>query len=249
MTILTRVKTGPLALRLRRAVQLRRARGTARAGYAVLRRLVAMPLLRHAVHLSAVDFWRLQLPESWSPPRTSPLFTVRLAQTDDIPALAHYFGHGKLVEARFARGDRCVIATSQGAIGAAVWLAIGPSQFAEDWEDLRCAFRFPAGVAWTYDGKGTKLGAWGTMMKLLPQFLLEDSLLKDKVQEIATIIDCNNWQSMDAHRSLGYQSAGVLLHTRVLGCTVHLFKPLQQRWRRLPTAIDPVEVSKKPLER
>ena len=120
-----------------------------------------------------------------------------------------------------------------------MWLAIGPSDFAEDWDDLRCAFRFPSGIAWSYDGKGTKLGAWGTMMKQLP------GLLRDaNVQEMMTVIDCNNWQSMDAHRSLGYESVGVLLHARVLGFATRLWKPPGRRWRRVPPIVNRVEIEK-----
>ena len=242
MTILTRVKTGPLGQRLRRVVQLQRTRGTARAGYAILRRLLAWPVLRQSLHLCAIDFWRLQLSaDSWSPPRTSSLFTVRWAEPADLEELAQYFGSRERVKARIASGDRCVVAISQAKIGAAVWLGIGPSQFVEDWDDLRCVFRYPAGIAWTYDGKGTKLGAWGTMMKLLPGLLRHEN-----VSEIATIIDCNNWQSMDAHRSLGYESAGVLLHVRVLGVPLRLFKPQGKRWRRVPPAIDRVKFVTKP---
>lgn len=242
MTTLTRVNIGPLGQRLRRVVQLQQIRGSARASYAILRRILAWPVLRQTLHLCAVDFWRLQLSaDSWSPPHTSSLFTVRWAEPADLEELAHYFGNRERVKTRIAKGHRCVVAISQEKIGAAVWLGIGPSQFVEDWDDLRCVIRYPAGIAWTYDGKGTKLGAWGTMMKLLPGLLRHEN-----VYEIATIIDCNNWQSMDAHRSLGYQSAGALLHARVLDFPLRLFKPLGKRWRRVPPTIDRVEIVTKP---
>ncbi len=240
MTTLPHVRTRPFAKRLRRVAQLRRTRGNARTVYAILRRLVDLPILRHCVHLCAVDFWRLPIPDSWSRPHVPSLFSIRLAHADDRAELARYFGDHERVEDRFARGDQCVVAICQKAIGAAVWIAVGPSHSAEDWQDLRCALHFPAGVVFTYDGKGTKMGAWGTMMKQLPRFLLDQN-----VQEITTIIDSDNWQSIDAHRSLGYTPEGLLLHIRVFGITMRFFKPPQHGWQRVPHTINRVHVSQK----
>jgi hypothetical protein len=238
MSILTNGRIGRLLHPLRRAAQLRRARGTARTVYAVINRIVQGPVLGKCLHICAVDYWRLPLDENDAPARKSALFDVRFAHQQDTDLLAEYFGDRHRVLRRLARGDRCVVAISKGAIGAAVWLGIGPGEFVEDWLELRCAFQFPRGVAWSYDGKGTRLGAWGTMMKQLP-FVLRAV----NVREVATIIDCNNWQSTDGHRSLGYQSLGVLLHVRLLGLpSLHLFRPANGRWQRLPSHIDRVSV-------
>ena len=164
---------------------------------------------------------------------------VRFAQPGDVPELIEYFGNRRRVEARLARGDRCVIAASKESIGAAVWLALGPNRFLDDWNELRCAFRFPERIAWSYDGRGTKLGAWGTMMKQLPEILRGA-----KIREIGTAIDCDNWQSIDAHRSLGYISGGVLLHARFLGLSIQFFKPHRRLPRRIPTVVGRVHIVK-----
>lgn len=244
MSILTLVKTGSLGKRVRRIVQLQQTYGNVRVAYAILRRMLRLPLLRRTVQLCAVDFWRLPLTKPTDPVPPSSLFSVRLAERDQLPELAEYYSDAIRIDNRFAAGNLCVAAYSQGTIGAAVWLVMGPGHYVEDWCDLRCNFRFPEGTAWTFDGKGTRLGAWGTMMKQLPQLL--DNC---EAEEIATIIDSNNWPSLEAHRSLGYEAVGVLLHMRVLGITRHWFKPRGHWWQRLPSTIGNVEVIKKPIPR
>ena len=172
-----------------------------------------------------------------SPPRPTSLYTIHLATPDDLPALVEYFGNSDRIDRRLARRDMCVVAISQQQIAAAVWVSTGPNEIAEDWKEMRCTFRYPMGVAWAYDGKGTKIGAWGTMMKQLPALLR-----KSGIDEIATIIDCDNWQSFDAHKSLGFETVGILLCLNILGWTLHAYKPARQGWRRLPPTIGQIEV-------
>ncbi len=237
MTTVTRRTNGPLARHLRRAVQLRRTRGWARVLYAALQRILAIGLLRRSVQLRAVDVWHLPFAEDGQPPRTPALFTVRQAIASDFDELAKYYDDRQRILQRCTRGDICVLALCQNKIEGAVWLCLEENQFDEDREELRCTFGVPRNAAWTYDGKGTKLGAWGTLMKQLPGILR-----RLRVNEVYTTIDCNNWQSFDAHRSLRYEPVGVLLMVRLLGFAVHAFKPSGQRWRRLPFTIKGLEV-------
>lgn len=237
MTITTYLAIQPLVRLFQRGVWLCHTRGKGRFLYSVLRRFVSLSGFRCCLHLYAVDLWRLRLPDSCPASTCLRLFEVRLARPSDLPELSRYFGNRKRVETRLARGDRCIIAAGRDSIGAAVWLAIGPDQSTEDWNELRCAFQVPAGVAWSYDGKGTKIGAWGTLMKQVPGFLR-----RENIHEIATIIGGNNWQSMDAHRSLGYQPLGMLLHARILGLPLHLFKPAGGNWWLLPKKIGSVNI-------
>ena len=51
------------------------------------------------------------------------------------------------------------------------------------------------------------------------------------IEQLATAIDCNNWQSIDAHRSLGFQTDGILCCLRVFGLTIRAYKPSPGRWR------------------
>lgn len=222
-----------------RAVWLYRTRGKSRLFYSVLCRLVSLPGLRHCVHLRAFDLCHVRLAESPAAVPHRSLFTVRLAQPADLPALSRYFGHRKRVDERLARGDLCVVAMGGNSIGAAVWLAVGPASMAEDWHDLRCTFRIPAGVAWSYDGRGTKIGGWGTLMNQVPAILRTR-----RVKEIVTLIGGNNWQSLDAHRSLGYTKLGTILHVRICGLCLWFFQHPGGRWRLLPTEAGCVEIVK-----
>jgi len=237
MTILTRVKTGLIGRYLRRIVQLQRVRGSRRTVYAVLRRLAALRVLRPWVHLCAVDVWRLSSSGTSGPSRASALFSVRWATRDDADRLIDYFGGAARVTTRLAKGNRCVVTLCGDTIGAAVWLAMGPGEYAEDWDDLRCIVRFPQGVAWSYDGKGTRMGAWGAMMKKLPELLVEEG-----IEQSNAIIDGDNWPSIDGHRSLGYESLGVLLHLRILGMGWRAFRPHGAAWQRVPRTIDRLEI-------
>ncbi len=237
MAIPTAGIIGRLLQPLHRARQLQRSRGSVRTGFAILQRLGRLPVLRMIWHLCAIDYWRLPLGPSDNNARFSNLFQVRWATDEDLTALVDYYGDRARVTQRLARGHRCVVALSQQTIGAAVWLGIGPDQSEEDWEELRCLFQYPAQIVWSYDGKGTKMGAWGTMMKRLPSLLQQGGY-----EEIATIIDCNNWQSSDGHRSLGYERVGVLLHARLCGLGLRLFKPVGQRWQRVPAVLHQVAI-------
>ncbi len=158
MTTVTRVTSKSLTKRLRRALQLRRTRGLSRVAYAVLRRACTPPVLRYCLGVCATDLWRLPL-RAGGAARTTSLFTVRVAESDDLPALEDYFGDPPRIAARLARRDMCVLALSQDQIAAAVWFSTGPNEIAEDWKEMGCSFRYPMNVAWVYDGKGTKIGA------------------------------------------------------------------------------------------
>jgi len=232
MTTLTSAKHGTHWQAWRRVTQLRRTHGNTRVAYAILRRLLSRAPWRFVVQTCAVDLWRLPLaPRPPGTPGTN-LFTVRVADDQEVELLVEYFGSRQRVMSRLHRGHQCIVAMSGASIAAAVWCANGPGRFGEDWNDLRCSFRFPRGTAWAYDGKGTRMGAWGTMMKRLPEIMLERN-----IQEIATAIDGDNWKSFDAHHSLGYQRSGMLLHIRIAGCSLRFFKPPGQRWRRSPASI------------
>ena len=236
MTTLTNATIDTVVRRVRRAAQLYRMRGMGPVCYAIFRRAANLPMVRRCWHLCAVEFLRLPI-ASDEPAATTRLYTVRQANDADRAQLVDYFNEHDHVPHRLAHGHSCYIAANRQAIGAGVWLAFGRTDYSEDWHELRSVIQVPAGVAWSYDGKGTKLGAWGVLMRQLPALLHSRN-----VSEIATVIDCDNWQSLDAHRSLGYQAAGVLLHIKFLGLPLRLFKPPQQRWQRVPKTIGRIGV-------
>jgi hypothetical protein len=206
--------------------------------YSFTRRVVALSMVRPFARLTAVDVLHVTLSAQKTLARTPRSFVVRTATVADVTALGEYYAAPRLVQDRIQRGDLCAMTLCQDRIGAAVWIAIGPNEYREDWEDLRCSFRCPAGTGFTYDGKGTKLGAWGTMMVRLPELLRGTG-----ITELYTAIDCNNWHSSDTHRSLGYAHVGLLATVRLCGLTVRICRPRGQRWHRPPTRIGALEVA------
>jgi hypothetical protein len=194
--------------------------------------MLRAPLLGKYVRFGAVDVFRISLADWRTTGRGPNNYVVREAGSEDLASLADYFHDEQLVSNRLGRGDRCFVTTCKGQICAAVWLVAGPGDYMEDWGALHCVFRVPAGVGWTYDGKGTRLGAWGSLMARLPSLLCEFDL-----DEITTIIDCNNWQSIDSHTSLGYERAGMIACGGVFGLLRTVLKPSGGWWQFPPGRI------------
>jgi len=190
--------------------------------------------------LFVVEVYRVSMGDLKRAARVPRVFTIRRTTRDDLPALEEYFEVSPVVE-RYNRGDMCLATFAKDQIGAAVWFAVGPRGYGEDWDEMRCIARFPRGVVWTFDGKGTKLGAWGAMMMRLPEVL--DEL---DVDEVYTLIDYDNDESIDAHLSLGYRRAGVVTHFRLFGIGFSLLKEdghgwQRHVWKRLPGRIGKIE--------
>ncbi len=162
-------------------------------------------------------------------------FVVRPTAERDIPKLAAYFGPGRPIDARLRRGDICLAAFSGEEIGAAVWFAFGPQNRDEDSKDLGCSLQFPAGTTFSYDGKGTRMGAWGTLMMRAPQ-LLEDL----GIQRIATLIDYENALSIRSHLSLGYRRLGYLGCLKLGRWAQPFYSVDSKTWRMLPGRMGPV---------
>ena len=215
--------------------------------YAVFRRVLSLPVASRCMSVHADDLWQLDLkrkalaqsgPSQAGPaPRIPQSFQIRMADESDHSALADYYGSEQTIRGRLERGDLCFMTLCQNRIGAAVWMALGPGEYRDDWDELQTLFQFPANVAWSYDGKGTRWGAWGALMMRLPNMLEERGIHK-----VATLIDCNNWQSHDAHRSLGYQQVGLLGSLDLCGLRVGACRHANRRWQFLPARIGAVEV-------
>ncbi len=93
------------------------------------------------------------------------------------------------------------------------------------------------GTAWIYDGRGTKLGAWGSLMATLPAMLE-----KRKVDGLAALVECNNWQALDAHRSLRFESTALLASFSLFGWHRCYCKSRDAFWRTIPTTVSDVEL-------
>ena len=237
MTPATIATTGSFAAGGARCLRRLRAHGVPRAAYALAQKLGHTPVTRRLARLCVVDVFRAGLPE-WKANGCIPRgFEVRQAGPADLPLLAGYFGSQERAAERLQRGDRCLAALAQDAIGAAVWFSLGPNAYADDWDDLRCVFRFPAGVAWSFDGRGTQWGAWGSLMVRAPQHLQDLG-----AEEVFTLVEWNNWKSIDSHRSLGWRRVAVLGCLRVAPLVWRLYSADGRRWHVPPGRIGRLEV-------
>ena len=236
MLTVTSVKSALASYRPSRLQRIRQTYGTVRLLYAISQKITSLPMVRWLVRFDVNDVFCQKVPDPEGATRAAGRYVVRMTVPDDLPALAEYYGDRQRVHDRLERGDRCVMALRNDAVGAAVWLAVGPTGFNEDWDQMRFVCRIPKGAGWSYDGKGTKLGAWGTLMKHIPVHLHELGITK-----LVTLIDCNNWKSIEAHRSLGYEQIGYVCSIMLLGLRFRLEKPLGQRWQRMPAQLGDVE--------
>ena len=237
MTAVIFPTSGPLIrCGLRWFGQVRR-HGVARGAYSVARKLALLPGANTWAWICGSDVLRQRLSQ-WSVKGRVPRgMRVQQAHAQDLAEVAQFFGSQQRVKDRYDQGHRCFVASSQAGIGAGVWLALGPNAYAEDLNDLRCLCRFPAGVGWLFDGKGKKLGAWGSLMARLPDLLGELG-----IEEVFALIEWNNWRSLDSHRSLGYQNVGHIACVSLRPFLWRGYAAPRQPWRPLPGSLGKLEI-------
>jgi len=215
--------------RFGRLIRSARSRGPGYVFYRLARRVAEARYLRNCFKFCLVEIFSVPVSQLKCSRRIPRAFVVRKAEERDLPALGAYFSDPQRVRRRFERRDICVITLAGDEICAAVWLAIGPKDYREDWNDLGCVFHFPAGVGWSYDGKGTRWGAWGALMGRLPEYLKEL-----EIAEVYTLIDCGNRASQESHKSLGYRPLGTIGCVGLLGLALRIYRVSGESWQRLP---------------
>jgi len=220
-----------------------RRHGAARGAYSVARKFARLPGLGSLARVCAADLWQLDLQHCAAKGHVVRGMRVEQAGIDDVEELARFFGCLPRVQARLEQGRLCYVARSQAGIGAGVWIAPGPGEYAEDVQDLSCVCRFPAKVGWSFDGKGTRLGAWGSLMARLPELLGEQ-----EIQELFALIEWNNWRSLDSHRSLGYQKAGAVACLSLWPFVWPRFAEQGQAWQPVPGRLGKLEIALPPRE-
>jgi len=181
------------------------------------------------MHVSAVELLHVTTAEHKRFRRLPRTYEVWLAEQDDLDMLLSLFGSREQIVARLERGDRCLIATADGEACAGVWLAVGPTTYAEDADETGCAFRVPGGTVWSFDGRGVRMGAWGCLMAHLPL-----TLAMLGADEVYTAIDLGNHLSRDSHLSLGYRPIGRAACIRLGRCSWR-----RCSWRRCRSADGP----------
>jgi hypothetical protein len=222
---------------LGRTARLRRQLGNSALVYAIARRAVQRLRLARFVRIYAAEVYCLSLTEndSMAPPLRR--FQVRAAGEPDTAALMAYYGTPKLVQRRMDRGDTCFIAESKSEIGAAVWISLCPRSYDEDTASLNASFHLAEGSAWSFDGKGTAFGAWGVLMQQLPAMLL-----RRHVRRVFSQIERDNWRSIQAHRSLGYEALGRLICCRVMRLAFSGCKANRGSWQSFPLSLGGLEI-------
>ncbi len=216
-----------------------RDRGPAKCAYSALHRLTGQGRLRPWLDLTVCELFQAKASDLKTLSRLPRAYTARLATPDDAAELGRFFGCPARVAGRLDRGDVCAVVLAGGRVCAGAWLAPGPAVVEEDWDDVRSLYRIPAGVAWGYDGRGTRPGAWGCLMARLPEFLA--SLGADR---IAASIHYNNHLSIDSHLTAGFRTLGWIGCARLLGLALRRYRPADGRWGRLPGPLGPIEVLK-----
>jgi len=210
--------------------------------YQTLNRIANFRLWHRWFQISIVNIYSAPIAELKQSDKLPNLYEVRPAETNDLnelKELGEYCGDADRMKSRIKRGDMCMLNLCKGKIGAMMWYSIGPNEYKDDWAAVRCNVRFPNQSAWMYDGKGTRLGAWGGMMMNSARHLKAMG-----IEEIYTMVDWENRKSIDPMRSLGLTQAGSFMFLKLFGIKFTRCKPQgQRRWRRLPARIGQLELS------
>lgn len=214
-----------------------RKRGPLKTAYSVMRKLVGSGRFRPWLDCTVIELFEAEVGQLRRIGRMPRAYTSRFATHDDEAKLAEYFGSAERVRQRLDHGDACAVVLAGERLCAGAWLTLGPATVEEDWSDVRCRYRIPAGTAWGYDGRGTKPGAWGCLLACLPGFLGELG-----AERMVASIHYNNHLSIDSHLSTGFHSVGWIACVRFLGLSFRAFRAAEGRWRRMPGQIGRVDV-------
>lgn len=214
-----------------------RKRGPLKTAYSVARRVVGSGRFRPWLDCTVIELFEAEVGQLRRIGRMPRAYASRFATRDDQAALAEYFGSADRVRQRLDRGDVCAVVLAGERLCAGAWLTLGPATIEEDWNDVRCRYHIPAATAWGYDGRGTKPGAWGSLMACLPGYLTELG-----AERMVASIHYNNHLSIDSHLSTGFHSVGWIACVRFLGLTFRACRAAEGGWRRMPGQIAQVEV-------
>lgn len=206
--------------------------------YRSLNRIANLRPWRRWFQVSIVNIYSVPVEAMKKADQLPSMYKVRPADMNDIDALGTYSGNHERVKIRTDRGDLCMLNECMNEISAMIWFSFGPNQYKEDWDAVKCCVSFPENVAWMYDGKGTKLGAWGCMM-----MHMSDRLRDLGVEEVYTMVDWENHRSIKSMKSLGLQQIGSYRFLKLFGMQSNRCKLMgEKRWRRLPAQIGKLEL-------
>lgn len=220
-----------------RLMRFARSHGVARGLYRLCRGIADHGVGR-LIDLQIAEIFASPVSSLKCAKRPSTIYAVRLARKEDLSALEEFFSKPKAVQDRWRHGDQCLIALAEGEICAAIWWMLGPGEFRDDQEALGCVFEVPEGGCWSYDAKGARFGAFGSLMQQERHYLEHLGAKKVWGQ-----VDFANTIAMATNESAGFEAVGQVLNLIVLGRRQLTWQRESGcGWRRLPGSVDGLEV-------
>jgi GNAT superfamily N-acetyltransferase len=139
--------------------------------------------------------------------------TVRSATVEDIPELVRLQDKPELFRERFAGGDECVVALSEGRIVGYEWFCASPEHRESTWN---LPIAIPGGFVYAYDAyidpTYRNTGVW-----LRFKAFLGERMAATGKQGVLTFVDYGNWPSLRTHIRFGFIPSESVLALKVLG--------------------------------
>ena len=194
--------------------------------------LLAQKILRR-VPFKPVDVGKLCFLRLDSIPRIAPGLlrgpgVVRPATLDDLEALVALRGQPATFRARFADGDRCVVAEVGGRVAGYEWFCNRDVHEETAW-GYRIAI--PPGFVYAYDAfidpEYRNSGIWLRFKAYLAHLMIES-----KCAGVLTFVDYGNWSSLRTHLRFGFSPEKDVLALKVMGKLFTVQRPRSVQDRR-----------------
>ena len=189
------------------------------------RLLLAQKLLRR-VPLRPVDVGKLCFLQLDGLPTVPPAMLrgdadVRFATAADLPGLTELQNKAAMFLARFAQGDRCVVAIADGRIVGYEWFCDNPFHRETAWG---YRITIPGGFVYAYDAyidpAHRNTGVWLRFKAYLAEWMAARGK-----QGVLTFVDYGNWPSLRTHLRFGFHATESVVALRVAG--VRLFRKVR----------------------
>jgi GNAT superfamily N-acetyltransferase len=139
--------------------------------------------------------------------------TIRPGSVDDLDALVALRNQREVFLARFADGDRCVVAEIGGQIAGYEWFCDRNIHVETEWG---YRITIPPGFVYAYDAfidpQYRNSGIW-----LRFKAYLGERMMQTGHAGVLTFIDYGNWPSLRTHLRFGFQPVHEVLVLRILG--------------------------------
>ena len=179
--------------------------------------LLAQKLLRR-VPLRPVDIGKLCFLQLNGVPRVPNAMLrgradVRFATVNDLDALAALQDKAPLFRARFAEGDRCLVALVNGRIIGCEWFSDKPVHHEMAWG---YQIAIPGGYVYAYDAyidpAYRNTGIWLRFKAHLAEWMTARGK-----HGVLTFVDYGNWPSLRTHIRFGFEPTESVFALRVIG--------------------------------